>query len=143
MLRVAVIPIQLISIEEEGYHLLVHAKINSKAATLLIDTGASRSVFDLKKIKKFVPEHSFSPNEKLSTGLGTNSMETMTTLISLMQFGKLKIKDFQTVLLDLRHVNESYRKLGLEEIDGVVGNDLLVPHRAVINYPKKEMRLRW
>ena len=54
--RSTIIPIDKLLIEDDGSHLLVKAKINGKIARLLIDTGASRSVFDTEKIRSFVNE---------------------------------------------------------------------------------------
>lgn len=44
------------------------------------------------------------------------------------------IENFEAVLLDLAHVNESYEKLGLTPIDGVLGGDVLYKYNAAINY---------
>ncbi len=138
-----ILPIQLLFIEEDGFHLMIQAVINTKKAQLLIDTGASKTVFDKERFKKFVDEKEFELNEKLSTGLGTNSMETHTSVIRKIQLGELTLKKYNTILLDLSHVNESYGKLGLPEIEGVLGSDLLVQYNAVIDYKKRELRLRW
>ena len=40
------IPFKIIKIDDEGFHLLIKVYINKKVAHLLIDTGASKSVFD-------------------------------------------------------------------------------------------------
>jgi len=135
------IPIELRCIEEDGFHLTIHARINGKSVHLLIDTGASRSVFDKKRAIRFVGESSHEPHDKLSTGLGTNTMKTHIAILKKMRIGDLLIENFEAVLLDLEHVNDSYEKLGLTPIDGVLGSDLLVKHKAVINFGKKELKL--
>ena len=110
---------------------------------MLIDTGAFKTVFDKERIKKFVDEDEFELNEKLSTGLGTNSMQTHSAIIKKIKFGEISIKNFKTILLDLSHVNDSYHKLDLPVIDGVLGSDLMIQYDAVIDYKLKELRLRW
>lgn len=110
---------------------------------MLIDTGASKTVFDMVRFKKFVDENGFEKNEKLSTGLGTNSMETHSAIIKKIQFGDLTIKNLKTILLDLSHVNVSYSKLGLPDIDGVLGSDLMMEYNAIIDYKSKELKLKW
>ncbi len=110
---------------------------------MLVDTGASKTVFDKEQIKKFVDEKEFDANEKLSTGLGTNSMQTHSAVIRKIKFGELLLTNFKTILLDLSHVNESYGKLGLHEIDGVLGSDLLVQFNGVIDYKSGELQLKW
>ena len=142
-MKKTILPIQILSIEEDGYHLMMKAHINNKKACLLIDTGASKTVFDIERIKKFVDDSEFELNEKLSTGLGTNSMQTHTVIIKKIQFRDISIHHFKAILLDLTHVNESYSKLDLPVIDGVLGSDLMIQYHAVIDYKLKELKLHW
>lgn len=143
MLNKTIIPIHLLFIEDAGYHLHVKAKVNGKTVTLLIDTGASKTVFDKGRILRFADEESFLTLEKLSTGLGTTMMETQSTVLKKFQVGKLNIANFETIVIDLSHVNLTYAKLDLPAIDGVLGSDLMVKHHAIIDYKKKEMKLSW
>jgi predicted aspartyl protease len=140
--RSSIIDLEVLTIEDDGSHLICKAKINGKNARILIDTGASRSVFDQERIRLFVNEKSFIQNEKLSTGLGTNSMPTSSVTLKSFKIGELKIDDFLAILLDLQHVNVTYGTLGHEAIDGVLGNDILLKHKAVIDYHKKILKLR-
>ena len=133
----------MLMIEDAGYHLLIKAKVNGKAVTLLIDTGASKTVFDKGRILRFAEEKNFLRLEKLSTGLGTTVMETQSTVLKKFQVGKLMIPDFEVIVIDLSHVNLTYAKLDLPAIDGVLGSDLMVKHNAIIDYKKKEMKLSW
>jgi predicted aspartyl protease len=139
--RITSIPIEILLIEDDGAHLLIKAKINGKNAKLLIDTGASRSVFDQEKIRAFVNDKFFEKHDKLSTGLGTNSMPTSTVTIKSFKLGELLIENFNAVLLDLQHVNTTYVQLGYKAIDGVLGNDVLMRYKAVIDYKKLTLTL--
>jgi predicted aspartyl protease len=140
--RTTHIDIDILTIEEDGSHLLCKGKINGKIIRLLIDTGASRTVFDQERIRQFVTDKSFVQNEKLSTGLGTNSMPTSTVTLKSFRIGGLKLTNFEAVLLDLQHVNTTYGTLGHAAIDGVLGNDILLKHKAVIDYRRKVLTLR-
>ncbi len=135
------IPIEILLIEDDGSHLLIKSKINGKIARLLIDTGASRSVFDEERIRQFVSDKSFIQHDKLSTGLGTNSMPTSTVTLKSLKLGDLVIENFDAVLLDLKYVNGTYGTLGYSAIDGVLGNDILVKYKATINYKKLTLTL--
>ena len=137
----SVLPIKILNIEGDGFHLLIEAQINKVNATLLIDTGASKSVLDSNRIHQFVPVSEFEENEQLSTGLGTNSMTSHSTSIDLLKLGKIEIPAYKVVIIDLSHVNESYEKLGLSSIDGVLGSDLLLKYKAVIDYNKLQITL--
>lgn len=135
------IPLKIIPIEEDGFHLMVKAGINHHFANLLIDTGASKTVFDFKRIHKF--EENIAPvlQEKLSTGLGTNSMQIHLAQVKLFALGDLELTDFEVVLLDLSHVNQSYETIAIEQIDGVIGSDLLCRYDAVIDFKNKVLRI--
>ena len=143
MVSETTLPIELLFIEDAGYHLLIKAKVNGKRASLLIDTGASKTVFDKDKILKFVKESSFTTLEKLSTGLGTAKMKTHSAFLKKLQLGKLTLPEFETIVIDLSHVNQAYEKLDLPEIDGVLGSDLMLMYNAVIDYKKKKLKLTW
>lgn len=143
MIQKTILPIDLLFIEDAGYHLLIKAKVNGKPVTMLIDSGASKTVFDKGRMLRFTDENSFLTLEKLSTGLGTTVMETQSTVLKKFQVGKLVIPNFETIVIDLSHVNLTYAKLDLPAIDGVLGSDLMVKHDAVIDYKKKELILRW
>ncbi|HEY6163110.1 MAG TPA: aspartyl protease family protein [Bacteroidia bacterium] len=138
----ATIPLKKLAIESDGYHLMAIIIINRKKAKVIVDTGASRTVFDKERIKHFVKAKSTVIKDKLSTGLGTNSMKSHQLLIRSLQLGKIKVKDYPTVLLDLSHVNHSYTQLGMDAVDGVLGSDLMHRFNAVIDFKKNEMKLR-
>jgi predicted aspartyl protease len=136
------IKLEIVPIEDDGYHIFIDAFINGKNARLLIDTGASRTVFDAVRIKAFLKEedHNFEKIDKLSTGLGTNTMESHTVILEEFKLGETIFTDYPTIVLNMEHVNQSYRMLGFPEIDGVLGGDLLVELKAVLDYRKKEIR---
>ena len=128
------IPLRLISIDKEGFHLMVKIKLNGKVARLVLDTGASKTVFDSTKIKKYVSHQLFEKNAELSTGLGTNTMESHSVIIKKLLIGELVVPDFKIILLDLAHISHSYEQMGLPAIDGVLGGDILYQFNAVIDY---------
>lgn len=135
------IPLRVLAIENDGFHLLIKVLVNNKKANMLIDTGASKTVFDKNRINNFVEETEFDLNDKLSTGLGTNTMESHIAIIRELSMGGITISDYTTILLDLSHVNHSYQQLSIKPIDGVIGSDILKEFRAVINFGKKVLKL--
>ncbi|MBI3511016.1 MAG: clan AA aspartic protease [Bacteroidetes bacterium] len=136
------IPIRFLGIEGDGYHLAVKMKINGKSANAILDTGASKTVFDKTRIGHFLGKEKFSLNEQLSTGLGTTTMQSHVVELMMISLGKIVIQNYQAVVLDLSHVNETYHKLGLPKIDGVIGSDIFHRYKAVIDYEKKILWLR-
>ncbi|MES2590685.1 MAG: aspartyl protease family protein [Bacteroidota bacterium] len=136
------IPFKILSIGGEGYHLMAKIYINRKVSNVIIDTGASTTVFDKKRILKYVDTKKFDKHDNLSSGLGTNTMQSHFTEIKNMKIGNLKLAAYKTVLLDLSHVNKSYEQAKLTPIDGVLGGDILFKYNAVIDYSKKSLRLK-
>jgi hypothetical protein len=138
------IKIELLPIEEDGYHIFTDAMINGGIARLLIDTGASRTVFDEERIKAFLTRenHSFGKMDKLSTGLGTNTMKSRSVILDEFRLGATIFKDYHAVVLNMEHVNQSYIMIGHKPIDGVLGGDLLQKLKIVVDYRKKEVRWR-
>jgi hypothetical protein len=140
---ISTIPFKVLNIDNEGFHLLIKLRINRKIAKLIIDTGASKTVFDKGRIEQFVPERNFDVHDKMSSGLGTNTMQSQTTRIKKMTIGDIEILDYKAVLLDLSHVNQSYQQIGLPAVDGVLGSDILLEYHAVIDYEKKLLKLKY
>ena len=142
---ISTLPLQLIEIEEEGYHLFAEAEVNDKKVTLLIDTGASMTVFDKSRIIQLLELDEDEPGlglaPHLSAGLGTNTMESRLVNIEKFKLGTLVLKNYQSVVLEINHVNQSYEMLGYKGIDGVLGSDLLKRYEAVIYYKKKMLKL--
>lgn len=69
-------------------------------------------------------------------------MKTHSTVLNKVKIGEIVLTEYPALLLDLQHVNASYEKLGLSAIDGVVGSDLLQEYKAVLDYEKKELKLK-
>lgn len=134
------VPLKLIKLDD-GYHIFIQAMINGKKATLIIDTGASRSAFDKDRIKKFVGKATFIKHKKLASGIGTNSMKSQITSLNSIRFGKIEVKNYTAVLLDFFHVVKAYREMGVKPVDGILGADILRKYKAVIDYGRKKMIL--
>jgi hypothetical protein len=136
------VPLKLIAIEKDGFHLIVKSIINGKSARLLLDTGASRTVFDINNKIKFMKKQEMIKNNSLSTGLGTDKMISHTSFIKKFSIDKLVIFDYEGVFIDLSIVNSSYEKLNLKPIDGVLGSDLLKQFNAIINFEKQTLTFK-
>ena len=135
------IPINIISIEGDGFHLIAEGLINGKSARFVVDTGASRTVFDKERILAYIDNPEFNEKEGLSAGIGGTDISSFIFKLEELSFGELSVKDYQAVAMDLSNVNNSYAMLNIPPVDGVLGGDLLYKHKAVISYKLKKMRL--
>lgn len=141
MQRYIEIPINIINIEGDGFHIVTEGLINGKTARFVVDTGASRTVFDKDRILNYINNPEFSEKEGLSAGIGGTDISSFIFDIDELCFGDLMIKNYQAVAMDLSNINTSYEMIKLPPIDGVFGGDLLKKHNAVINYRLKKIRL--
>ena len=56
--------------------------------------------------------------------------------------GKYKLENLKVALFDLTHINEFYRTIITRiNICGLIGSDVLLKHKAVINYKYKTLAL--
>jgi hypothetical protein len=135
------VPILLITLEDRSYHIMVEAVFNKKIqGNLIVDTGASKSVIDYGFAQKFA--HTIEEVEDQdSSGINALISQAHVGIIDRFAIGKLKIRDYQTVLLDLSHINQLYGKYSDKTIAGLLGSDFLVQYKAIIDYGKKRMYL--
>lgn len=133
-MRTIPVPIILINLHDDGFHLLVEIAVFGNKHWAVVDTGASRSVFD----KNFIEQNSLSTittDDTSATTLFTTST-TIQTVIPKLKIGKLTIKKYTTVALDLETVNEAYAALGHSRIVAIIGSDIFYSYHAKINYKK-------
>ncbi len=137
-------PLTFLSIDNEGTHIMCSCLVNGLKANLLIDTGASRTVFDLARIKEhYQVEADIKKNHKFFSGIGASNIDTFIATIHNIELGAWKIKSLEVVLFDLKAINQSYAMFDLPRIDGVMGGDVLKAANAVINYKEKCLLLEY
>lgn len=135
------IKLKVIRIDKRGCHLSIVGKINGNKTHLILDTGASQTVFDKSRMITTLGHEEFEKVDSLSTGLGTNSMESHLVKILSLKIGEMELKNVKVVLLDLSHVNQSYEAMNMKPVDGVIGGDILKKYKGIIDYDKKQLTL--
>jgi hypothetical protein len=136
------VPLQIIDVQGDGYHPLIAITLFGKSYILVLDTGASKTAFDKTLLENANPEAIIIVSERLSTGLGTNSMESFTAIISDLHIGDLLIEEFEAAVLDLSMINIAYAQLNHPQVLGVLGGDILKKYKAVIDYGGEMLGLR-
>lgn len=135
------IPFTLISLQEDGYHCITSATVNGSEIMMVVDTGASLSCFDINFLQQIVAEDSIKSNESMTSGIGTNSMNSVITRIKEFSIGPLTIQNYRAVGIDMTHIHHAYEQIGLTKIEGILGADILARHQAVIDYRKRIITL--
>lgn len=137
------VKLKIVKLESGSYHITIPAKIEDTPVNLVVDTGASHTCFDLNFIKDLNHkiESDDSGKNELNIGLGEVGFESKVTYLPDFQIGKLTVKDYMVALLDLTHVNMTYKHLKKPMIHGMLGCDFLIRFMAMIDYMKGEMTL--
>lgn len=135
------IPLELINLHDDGFHLLVEVVVFGHCFKAVLDTGASKTVFDKEIIETYMKDNELVVSDRLSTGLGTSTMESHTIVLPVLKIGKFKLKHFEAAILDLSTIKEAYSNLNLPPLIGVIGGDILYHFKATINYKKLYLKL--
>lgn len=137
------ISLKPLSLQDNGYHLLVDIEVYGQIHQAVLDTGASKTVFDKSIVEKLLGDHTpLEYSEYLSTGLGTTSMESFTLLLPTLRIGNWQLKKMRIAVLDLSTINYAYGQMKIEPVIGVIGGDILMDYGGVIDYAKMTLRLR-
>lgn len=133
--------IKAIQLPPHGHHLFVKATLNGQPVRLLLDTGASKTVFDKTSLETLLGKDALLDIDELSVGLGTSAMQGQQAVLQKWVLGKQTYKNYTVAVLDLSHVNQTYQSIGVKPIIGVLGNDILMERKAIINYQNLSLTL--
>lgn len=134
------VPLKLINLQDDGFHLLVEVVVFKEKYLAVLDTGASRSVFDKSLIEKHVSE-TLQVSDEINAATLFTTTTTIQATIPQLKIGALKINNYETVAFDLQSVSDTYQQFGHPSIMGIIGGDILMQYKAVINYQKMILRL--
>ncbi len=138
-MRTITVPLTLINLQDDGFHLLVEIVVFNEKLFAVLDTGASRSVFDKTFMEKHVLDLQESEAAQAATIFSTTS--TYQGTIPKLKIGQLTIKSYPAVALDLQSVTATYQQLGHPAIAAIIGGDILMGYKAKIDYRKYLLRL--
>lgn len=131
-------------IEPQSFHPILRAKIGTQAVDLVIDTGASKSCFDINTMKRIQKNLIEISNEgDVKAGIGSSDFEAASSVIKDFEVGALKLKRYPAVLLSLDHINAAYSDAGFKSVQGMLGCDFLKRFKAVIDFETRTMTLTW
>ena len=114
-----------------GHH-LVTATVNGRQGVFVLDTGANLSVIDSDHVAHFgLAEARGRPGG--ATGLGGSNSARQVPIDSLA-FGPVKLRQRRMVVTDLGSIGDALAPLAPGgAVHGLIGQDVLKEHRAVID----------
>ncbi len=113
-------------------HLLIKASINGVKGNFILDTGASSSCVGFETIELFLLEAKKSKTQ--ASGAGATGMFTQIAIGNKLQLGTWKHTGFDLVIFDLSHVNEVLIQHKAKPVHGIIGADILMKGKGIIDY---------
>ena len=122
-------------------HLLVRAFINGKAAWLTVDTGAPVSAIALNRREYFRLKPA-TAESNLPARVQINGAFNNVTIARELRIGALALVDQPVVTVDLGYSARAARFAHEQEIDGIIGADILFPTQAVLDCERQLLILK-
>lgn len=132
---------KLLSLGNDGYHLLVRAQINGLACKLVLDTGASKTVIDKKWFEVNFANLKAEVQAFQTTGLGVANVASDAIVLQSLKLHKNWDKSHQIALLDLQNIVFTYENMGIKNVIGVLGCDVLVMYKGKLMLNKEYLSL--
>lgn len=121
-------------------HLLVMAKINGVKGNFILDTGASNTCVGYEGIEKF---RLFAENsETKAAGAGAIGMETQLSKNNHIKMSYWQYSQLNIVVFDLTHVNQALQQYQVKPVDGIIGADVLLQGKGIIDYENQVLFLK-
>lgn len=121
-------------------HFHANGTLNDRPITVLVDTGASNTVFSFDLAKEMN-----LPLTKLlmqGGGAGTAQLDIHQIKAAHFVLGDFEPQVSTLLTMDLAHVNQALTRRDSDSIDAVLGADVLEIHQAVIDYGSSSLYLK-
>ena len=113
-------------------HLLIKATLNNQSGRFILDTGASNSCIGFEQIDYF--NLNAKNSKTTASGAGATGMKTKIASNNALSLGRWKDNDFTVVVFDLTHVNQALNSYKVKSVHGIIGADILLKGKAIIDY---------
>lgn len=121
-------------------HFSIQAHAGALPLTLIVDTGAGRTVLDREwAVQAEVP---LIEQESTATGLGGTGQRLALATLRDLNIGPVALDTMQVAVLDLSHVNVGLRQAEQMPIQGIIGADFLHTHDAILDYQGPTLYVR-
>jgi predicted aspartyl protease len=128
-------------VRSQQNHLLLHAYINNKSAWLCVDSGAPISAIALHR-RKYFNLTGISAGSEIPTRLRINGAFDSVGIAKNFRLGSLNLVDEPVVIVDLGSSSRAARLLHEQEIDGIIGADILFPTKAILDCEQQLLILK-
>ena len=135
LLGFTAIPVQELS----SGHFTLDVSLDGRPATFILDTGANVTVLDARYADQYgLTEADGLPGFAIGTGNGKMAQQIP---IDSLRIGPVEIRQDRIALADLGGLPGALGKITGSTIHGIVGQDVLSEHRAVIDVARSILYL--
>jgi hypothetical protein len=124
-----------------GKHIALNAVVNGNKAVLLIDTGASNSIFDLEHIAFAETKLIKVDSDGNGSGFNSEISNLFHGKIAELKISRFKQVNTNVIFTSMNHINSLYRSLRLPVIAGIIGCDWLVEHKAILDFSQQILQI--
>lgn len=123
-------------------HLLVKVVLNGVDGEFILDTGAGATVVEVKRKGKFNLKSDGTDNTNAgAVGVGGRASLEVSVKNSF-KIESFKKRELPLFMMYLDHVNKALSNLGIREVDGMIGADILAGNRSILDYSKRILYLQ-
>lgn len=113
-------------------HLSCTIQVNGVEGIFIVDTGASNSCLDELNAEKFLIRPAGEPIEM--SGAGKEKLQATSSEECQLAYKGQPIGSLSFMLIDMIAVNDSLDKMEVSPIDGILGADIFLEKKAIIDY---------
>lgn len=136
-----IIPLQFVGFAIGG-QIMVDVELNGKSARMIVDTGASRTVFDPVVLTDFIESPQFEEGQGHVVGVDGAWSGQKTVVIDSLAIGDAVLTAFEAVAVDLSNIRNFNSVAGMPDFVGIIGGDVLQRLKATINYGRRTLTVR-
>jgi predicted aspartyl protease len=121
-------------------HFAIDGTAGAIALTLILDTGASHTILDVRRAARFGLV--LRQERGRATGLGVSDQPVASAVLRNVTVGPMQWDSLAVSVLDLAHVNQTLQQMRVAPVDGIMGADLLLRRQAIIDYGTTRLYVR-
>jgi hypothetical protein len=120
-------------------HYLIETRINGINGKFILDSGASNSCVCITQENKFKLE---TKKSKIDASSATSKIsKTNVSKKNSLIIGKWKYT-IDLVTFDMSHINKTLKEKEIEFVDGIIGADVLIKSKAILDYKSNKLYIK-
>ncbi len=125
---------------EYNIHVIINAKMRKQHLRLLVDTGATHSCIASHVIDNWDKQETEDVDTLLNLSEEVTDADKKKMIkIPRLQIGSFYINNYYFLATDMAHINMMYQQMNIQPIDGLIGSDILLKYKALMDFSRAIM----